>query len=70
MSPEPRRFPNPMIDMSPAGLPGFYVVLLISYGFSQLFVSRDTAENLLLVVLAIAFLVSGYVVFQALRNRG
>ena len=69
MSPEPKRFPNPMIDMSPAGLPGFYVVLVVAYGFIQLFLRREAAEILLLVVVGIALIGTGYVVFQALRHR-
>ena len=70
MSPEPTRYPNPMINMSPAGLPGLYVVLLVSYGFATLFVSRATAEVLLLVVVAVALLATGVSIYIAVRNRG
>ena len=68
--PEPKRFPNPMIDISPTGLPGFYVVLVVTYGLVSLFVSKDVAETLLLVVIGLALLATGVSVFFALRNHG
>jgi hypothetical protein len=68
--PEPKRFPNPLIDMSPTGLPGFYVVLVVIYGFVSLFVSRGTAETLLLVVIGVALLATAVSIFFSLRNHG
>jgi hypothetical protein len=70
MSPEPKRYPNPLIDMSPSGLPGFYVVLVVTFGFVSLFVSRDVADVLLLVVVGLAVLATGVSIFFAVRNHG
>ena len=70
MSPEPKRYPNPLIDMSPAGLPGFYVVLVVTFGLVSLFVSRDVAEVLLLVVIGLALLATAVSIFFAVRNHG
>ena len=68
MSPEPKRFPNPLIDMSPAGLPGFYVVLVVIYGFTSLFVSREVAEILLVAVVGLALLATLLSVISAMRK--
>jgi hypothetical protein len=68
--PEPKRFPNLLIDMSPTGLPGFYVVLVVTYGLVSLFVSKHVAETLLLVVIGLALLATAVSVFLALRNHG
>jgi hypothetical protein len=56
--------------MSPAGLPGFYVVLLVTYGLATLFVSRGVAEILLLVVVALAVAATAVSVVGAVRNHG
>ena len=70
MAPEPARYPNPLINMSPTGLPGLYVVLFVVYGFATLFVSRAVAEVLLFVLIGLALLATVASVVISLRNHG
>ena len=70
MSPEPERYPSPLFRMSPAGLPGLYVVLFVTYVFATLFVSRETADSLLLVLIGLALAATFLAVFTTLKNRG
>ena len=70
MSPEPGRYPNPLINMSPTGLPGLYVVLVVVYGFITLSVSRDVAEVLLQLVIGVALLATVISVVMAIKNHG
>jgi hypothetical protein len=69
MSLEDDRDPVPFQRMRPAGLPGFLVVLFIAFAFSTLFVSRDVAETLFLIMLAIALVAVGFTAWRALHRR-
>jgi hypothetical protein len=53
------RYPTPFLNMSPSGLPGLFVVLFVVFGFSTLFVSRDVAQVLLWLMVAIILAVVG-----------
>ena len=69
--PRDERYPNPLINMSPDALPGFFVVLVVVFGFVSLFVSRDVSAVLLWVVVGIALLACGIGVYRWLaRSRG
>ena len=70
MSQEPARYPTPLFNMSPTGLPGLYVVLSVVYGFVTLFVSKATSQLLLLVVIGLALLATAVSVVQSIRKHG
>jgi hypothetical protein len=69
MSLDDDRDPAPYQRMRPAGLPGFLVFLFMTFAFSTLFVSRDTAETLFLVMLAVALVAVGFTVWRVLQQR-
>ena len=69
--PRNERYPNPMINMSPDGLPGLLVVLAVVLGFVSLFVSREVTNVLLWVVIGIAVLACITSAYRWLiRHRG
>jgi hypothetical protein len=69
--PRDERYPNPLINMSPDGLPGFLVVLVVFLGFVSLFVSREVGTILLWAVIAIALVACGIGVYRMFaRSRG
>jgi hypothetical protein len=67
--PADERYPRPMTDMSPDGLPGLLVVLAVVLGFVSLFVSRATSRALLWCVVAIALAALGVAAFRWLIAR-
>ena len=67
--PRDERYPNPLINMSPDALPGFFVVLVVVFGFVSLFVSRDVSDVLLWVVIGIALVASGLSAYRWLAQR-
>ena len=67
--PRDERYPNPMINMSPDGLPGLFVVLSVVLGFVSLFVSRQVATVLLWLIAAVALVACGLGVYRWVGQR-
>jgi high-affinity Fe2+/Pb2+ permease len=67
--PVDERYPVPFLKMSPSGLPGLFVVLFVAFGFSTLFVSREVAQVLLWLMVAIVLVVVGLIGYQWLSAR-
>lgn len=67
--PENERFPTPLLNMSPSGLPGFFVLAFVVFGFAYLFVSENVARVLLLLMVAVIAAVSGVAVWRWLLAR-
>ena len=67
--PRDERYPNPMINMSPDGLPGLFVVLAVVLGFVSLFVIRQVQTVLLWLVVAVALGGCGLGIYQWVGQR-
>ncbi len=63
------RYPGPFQRMRPAGLPGLFVVLFVTFGIVTLFVSRNVADVLLWVMVGVILVVAGFSVYRAIAGR-
>ena len=63
------RHPTPLLNMSPSGLPGLAVVLFVVFGFSTLFVSRETAEVLWWLMVGVMLVAVGLGTYHWLVRR-
>jgi hypothetical protein len=61
--------PGPLQRISPEGLPGFFVVVFVIFGFTTLFVSKQVAETLLWVMVAVILCASGIAAYRAVRHH-
>ena len=68
--PSDDRYPWPMQNMRPAGLPGLLIVLVVVFGFVSLIVSRSTQNTLLWIVISVALLASGLAAWRWITKRG
>ncbi len=67
--PRDEGYPTPLLNMNPSGLPGLFVVLVVVFGFSTLFVSRDVAEVLLWLMVAVILVACGFGAYHWLAGR-
>jgi membrane protein implicated in regulation of membrane protease activity len=61
--------PGPLQNISPEGLPGFFAVAFMLFGFAYIFVSRSVAEVLFWIMVGVVVVASGFTVYRAIKGR-
>jgi hypothetical protein len=61
--------PGPLQNISPEGLPGFFAVAFMLFGFAYIFVSQSVAEVLFWIMVGVVVVASGFTVYRAIKDR-